>query len=131
MRRKPEKLFVLPLILFYLSPFLHAPIQSDLVKEDVRNEIQVERKKVMKLYVKSTREIEIYSSSGAEACLITKFNRKDWGTWNIKGWYIANEPYSSIETPYAGCSLLAGENTDWEYVLRVDDPETKFSYFSG
>lgn len=85
----------------------------------------------MKLYVKDAGEIELYSDVGNDTTLITKFSKKGWGIWNIKGWYIVHKPYSDIKLPYMNSSLLAGEDTDWEYVLRAVNPENNLCYFSG
>ncbi len=87
--------------------------------------------KNMKVFVKNQSEIEMYASIDTNKCLLTRFAKNDWGTWNIKGWYIINEPYASVEIPSKNEVLLAGENTDWEYVFRIINPNNSSWYFSG
>ncbi|NLD48831.1 MAG: hypothetical protein GX660_16835 [Clostridiaceae bacterium] len=73
-------------------------------------------------------EIHMYSLLCDKNLLVTKFRKKEWGTWNIEGWYASIDgsiPSSSLE-------LMAGGGTDWEYVLRVKNNMDKKNFaFSG
>ncbi|MEG6614499.1 hypothetical protein V6C42_16780 [Pseudoclostridium thermosuccinogenes] len=61
------------------------------------------------------KELEIYNILPDDNILVTKFERKDWGTWNIHGWYIAVDG----NVPSSRLHMLAGGESDWEYVFRV------------
>lgn len=58
---------------------------------------------------------------------IIRFIKKDRGTWNIDGWYCTDNLSRGPE----GYTLLAGGDTDWEYVFRVSDSQHKPLEFSG
>lgn len=75
----------------------------------------------------SETEFDIYNVLSDKNLLITRFNKKDWGTWNIEGWHLSNDgalPSKHIET-------IAGGGSDWEYVFRVTSNPKRGSVFSG
>jgi len=58
--------------------------------------------------------------------LLTKFSKKEWGTWNIDGWFLTEG-----RIPAENTVLLAGADTDWEYVFRVSEKPDAVCEFSG
>jgi len=89
------------------------------------------QEKTFKLYMKSENEIELYSDIDENYCLITRFNKKDWGTWNICGWSKGKKINGKIAIPAKNSIVMAGTGTDWEYVLRVSGIGKSLFYFSG
>ena len=71
-------------------------------------------------------EIEIYSLLSPQI-LLTKFEKKPWGTWNIEGWFDSND----WSIPSKDNTLLAGGGSDWEYVFRVRTNKDEDYVFSG
>mgnify|MGYP001064101771 CR=1 FL=1 len=75
-----------------------------------------------------SNEFHIYSSLPDNKTLQTRFTRKDWGTWNIGGWYVTDDG----NIPPKSAQLLAGGGSDWEYVFRVSGrPDSGVLEFSG
>lgn len=107
-----------------------AAATSDYVKKPSENsEINIlpPRANEMVIYKPDPWQIDCYSLLADGNILITSFAKKDWWTWNIQGWYIANDNLVPSKDKY----LLAGGGTDWEYVLRVAKTETSPFVLSG
>ena len=81
----------------------------------------------MVIYRTKDNEVQIYSFLPDDNILITVFERKAWGTWNIGGWYIAKDK----KIPSKNYYLIAGGHSDWEYALRVRKDLKKKYGFSG
>lgn len=96
---------------------------------DTSARIQKSEKK-LKLYIKDIDEIELWTEINENISLITKFSKKDWGTWNIKGWYTAAND-NAIDNAINNEKTITGGSTDWEYVLRIVNPQDNKWYFSG
>ena len=90
------------------------------------NKIQKSESKLT-LVKSSNKEFDIYSNLNGNSMLLTRFDKKDWGTWNIGGWLYSNH-HSSSPNDY---ELLAGGGTDWEYVFRVSQSGIGTLDFSG
>lgn len=73
------------------------------------------------------KTLGIYSSIPGGKLLLTKFVKKDWGTWNIGGWYIVKDK----KIPSTKHYLLVGGSSDWEYVFRVTNKINSTYEFSG
>jgi len=95
-------------------------------KNIIRKHVNLDKNQLL-LYSPSTSELEIYSLLPDNNILTTKFIKKDWGTWNIQGWYIV----SDNNIPSKSLHLLAGGGTDWEYVFRVAKNFGDAYVFSG
>lgn len=87
--------------------------------------------KEFKLYIKSGNEIELYSDIDNNYCLKTRFNKKNWGTWNIWGWFKGQKVNNRILIPVENGISMAGSGTDWEYVLRVSGRGKSKLFFGG
>ncbi|HHV95847.1 MAG TPA: hypothetical protein GXX37_05155 [Clostridiaceae bacterium] len=96
--------------------------------EDVSDSNQEE---VFKLYIKNENEIELYSDIDESYCLITRFSKEEWGTWNIWGWLKGSKTGNEISIPAENTTAMVGSGTDWEYVLRVSAINKSPLYFSG
>ncbi len=72
-------------------------------------------------------EFQIYSLLSDKNLLITKFNKKQWGTWNIDGWFLSSD--GAIPSKYS--EIIAGGGSEWEYVFRVKNKPEKECVFSG
>lgn len=83
-------------------------------------------KKLM-LYQPSDKELEIYTYISNNKKLITKFTKKEWGTWNIDGWFLSKDWSIPVEDK----SLIAGGGSDWEYAFRVARGTNVPYVFSG
>lgn len=71
--------------------------------------------------------IQIYSLLPDKNLLITQFNKKEWGTWNIEGWFASNDGF----IPSGSQALMVGGGSDWEYVFRVRKDLGNNYVFSG
>ena len=72
-------------------------------------------------------ELHIYSPLSDGNTLLLKFAKKEWGTWNIEGWFLALDGV----IPSARQQLMAGGGTDWEYEFRVAGAPGEVGVFSG
>jgi len=73
------------------------------------------------------KTLSMYSKLPDGKILLTSFSEKDWGTWNINGWYVITDNKIPSNRYYS----LANGTSDWEYVFRVSkNPSGKY-YFSG
>ncbi|HCC07793.1 MAG TPA: hypothetical protein DEP72_06525 [Clostridiales bacterium] len=79
------------------------------------------------LLFSSDNLLEMYSLIQDGNVLITGFQKKPWGTWNIVGWFLCTTDEISIENSIR----LAAGSTDWEYVFRVKDDIDADYIFSG
>jgi len=77
--------------------------------------------------MENAETLGIYSSIPGGKLLVTRFVKKDWGTWNIQGWHISKDNLIPSKKAY----LLAGGSSDWEYVFRVTDKINSSYEFSG
>ncbi len=93
---------------------------STFFKNDINNPTLV-------AYRLDESSLDIYSLLLNGEILVTKFTKKQWGTWNILGWYIAKDGMIPTNDPY----VLAGDDTDWEYVYKVSESAYKEMCFSG
>lgn len=76
---------------------------------------------------KDENTIEIYSRLKDGKLLLLRFLKKEWGVWNIGGWYIAEDDKMPTKNPL----LTVGGGSDWEYVFRVSRTDTEQPFFSG
>jgi hypothetical protein len=82
----------------------------------------------MAVGLEGEKNLNIYSIFQNNKLLLTKFAKKEWGTWNIDGWYIDLLDEMQLEE----FKLIAGGGSDWEYVFRVTEDENLLNYeFSG
>ncbi|OPZ94810.1 MAG: hypothetical protein BWY74_00280 [Firmicutes bacterium ADurb.Bin419] len=72
-------------------------------------------------------EFQIYNLLSNKNLLITKFDKKEWGTWNILGWSLSKD--GAIPSKYS--EDIAVGDTDWEYVFRVKTKPQDGCIFSG
>ena len=73
-------------------------------------------------------EIHIYSLLDDGNTLLLKLTKKEWGTLNIDGWYIALDG----AVPSRKQKLMVGGGSDWEYVFRVAKaPDTQYVFSGG
>lgn len=79
-------------------------------------------------YVKQEdNEFALYGKLPDGKIIGTAFAKKNWGTWNIDGWFVSEDR----RIPSAKMNFVAGTSTDWEYVYRVSDTEGSCYRFSG
>ncbi|NLM60257.1 MAG: hypothetical protein GX194_14335, partial [Clostridium sp.] len=71
--------------------------------------------------------IQLYSLLPDKSLLITQFNKKEWGTWNIEGWFVSTDGF----IPSSSQNLMVGGGSDWEYVFRVRKSLENNYVFSG
>lgn len=79
------------------------------------------------IVMEDSKTLGIYSKIPGGKLLVTRFVKKDWGTWNIQGWHISKDNTIPSKKSY----LLAGGSSDWEYVLRVAKEVNSPYVFSG
>ena len=94
-------------------------IAESIEQDDVSN--------VLTLYRRNNDEIETCNDLPDGNKLLTKFVKKEWGTWNIAGWYLVEDDV----IPSDKLSIIAAGGTDWEYVFRVAEKPGKTYEFSG
>jgi hypothetical protein len=82
---------------------------------------------LMSIEKTNDKEIQILSDFSKSLTLKMTFDKKDWGTWNIGGWYVA-ENTLLLQKKFIG---LAGGGTDWEYVFRAGKNDKATLEFSG
>jgi len=81
----------------------------------------------MILYRPDDNELQIYSLLSDNNILITKFQKKKWGTWDIGGWYLSEDG----KIPSKEYTLMAGGSSDWEYAFRIRTEARGKYFFTG
>lgn len=71
--------------------------------------------------------LDFYSPLSDGSRLILRIAKKSWGTWNIRGLYKSDDGSLPANKPY----IMAGGESDWEYVLRASYDAETAGVFSG
>lgn len=76
---------------------------------------------------KDKKNIDVYFEMTNGKKSFIRFENKSNGTWNLRGWYLSRDN----QIPSNKTTSLAGNTSDWEYVLRVTDKVNTEYQFSG